>query len=120
MPANHHIFEDRLSCKDINMLKRTCDSEPDSLVRNDICEFNITITDTPFRFVLSADAVEQGGFPRSIRPDDGVDGTRLNFKADAFQRLHTTKRDRKSTRLNSSHVAISYAVICLNKKKLSH
>src|SRR5690625_5580264 len=26
--------------------------------------------------------------------------------------------DRKSTRLNSSHVAISYAVFCLQKKKL--
>src|SRR5690625_7845920 len=28
------------------------------------------------------------------------------------------ERDRKSTRLNSSHVAISYAVFCLKKKKL--
>src|SRR5437870_7734172 len=28
-----------------------------------------------------------------------------------------TVRDRKSTRLNSSHVAISYAVFCLKKKK---
>src|SRR5438874_5268601 len=27
-------------------------------------------------------------------------------------------QDRKSTRLNSSHVEISYAVFCLNKKKL--
>src|SRR3989442_8801293 len=27
------------------------------------------------------------------------------------------KRDRKSTRLNSSHVRISYAVFCLKKKK---
>src|SRR5699024_11903569 len=27
-------------------------------------------------------------------------------------------RDRKSTRLNSSHVSISYAVFCLNKKKI--
>src|SRR5690625_6513454 len=27
-------------------------------------------------------------------------------------------RDRKSTRLNSSHVAISYAVFCLKKKKV--
>src|SRR5690625_5434553 len=28
--------------------------------------------------------------------------------------------DRKSTRLNSSHVAISYAVFCLKKKKRHH
>src|SRR5207249_7174476 len=27
------------------------------------------------------------------------------------------QRDRKSTRLNSSHVSISYAVFCLKKKK---
>src|SRR5699024_11748148 len=27
------------------------------------------------------------------------------------------KQDRKSTRLNSSHVSISYAVFCLKKKK---
>src|SRR5690349_22492850 len=29
----------------------------------------------------------------------------------------TSCRDRKSTRLNSSHVEISYAVFCLKKKK---
>src|SRR5690625_6325056 len=29
----------------------------------------------------------------------------------------TTNKDRKSTRLNSSHVAISYAVFCLKNKK---
>src|SRR5438874_5502217 len=29
----------------------------------------------------------------------------------------TAMRDRKSTRLNSSHVEISYAVFCLKKKK---
>src|SRR5439155_3898682 len=28
------------------------------------------------------------------------------------------REDRKSTRLNSSHVAISYAVFCLKKKKM--
>src|SRR2546426_9013067 len=28
-----------------------------------------------------------------------------------------TRRDRKSTRLNSSHLVISYAVFCLKKKK---
>src|SRR5207253_5620537 len=31
-------------------------------------------------------------------------------------RKSTDSRDRKSTRLNSSHVAISYAVFCLKKK----
>src|SRR5438874_10702803 len=29
----------------------------------------------------------------------------------------SVRRDRKSTRLNSSHVEISYAVFCLKKKK---
>src|SRR5690349_23937529 len=29
-------------------------------------------------------------------------------------------KDRKSTRLNSSHVEISYAVFCLKKKKLTN
>src|SRR5262245_62615241 len=30
----------------------------------------------------------------------------------------STKRDRKSTRLNSSHLGISYAVFCLKKNKI--
>src|SRR5699024_10291778 len=30
--------------------------------------------------------------------------------------IHWTNPDRKSTRLNSSHVSISYAVFCLKKK----
>src|SRR5690625_6632861 len=33
--------------------------------------------------------------------------------------LKAYQADRKSTRLNSSHVAISYAVLCLIKKKLN-
>src|SRR5690625_6594442 len=33
-----------------------------------------------------------------------------------FQLKPIEKTDRKSTRLNSSHVAISYAVFCLKKK----
>src|SRR5437773_9722387 len=30
------------------------------------------------------------------------------------------RKDRKSTRLNSSHITISYAVFCLKKKKKNH
>src|SRR2546430_13441887 len=33
---------------------------------------------------------------------------------------HDAARDRKSTRLNSSHSQISYAVFCLKKKKKKH
>src|SRR5690606_39493641 len=33
--------------------------------------------------------------------------------------LPRVTRDRKSTRLNSSHVKISYAVFCLKKKKIN-
>src|SRR2546429_3892693 len=33
------------------------------------------------------------------------------------ERVHRGKPDRKSTRLNSSHGYISYAVFCLKKKK---
>src|SRR2546426_6762486 len=32
---------------------------------------------------------------------------------------HFVFRDRKSTRLNSSHLVISYAVFCLKKKKIN-
>src|SRR5258705_1283315 len=38
-------------------------------------------------------------------------------KAAASGRGIPVKRDRKSTRLNSSHLGISYAVFCLKKKK---
>src|SRR2546422_7713070 len=34
--------------------------------------------------------------------------------------VNGTARDRKSTRLNSSHGYISYAVFCLKKKKKAH
>src|SRR5690348_17872695 len=35
----------------------------------------------------------------------------------ATRRRARSRRDRKSTRLNSSHPSISYAVFCLKKKK---
>src|SRR5207253_6762005 len=44
----------------------------------------------------------------------GIDG---RSRAAVIER--SRERDRKSTRLNSSHVAISYAVFCLKKKKIS-
>src|SRR5687768_18606422 len=41
------------------------------------------------------------------------------LKNDAFHEfIHACEPDRKSTRLNSSHGYISYAVFCLKKKKI--
>src|SRR5690606_42117035 len=41
----------------------------------------------------------------------------LLHKRYSFQKHRCFWKDRKSTRLNSSHVKISYAVFCLKKKK---
>src|SRR5690348_17769457 len=44
--------------------------------------------------------------------------TELNVSADFYMNsLVQDAEDRKSTRLNSSHPSISYAVFCLKKKK---
>src|SRR5688572_32628813 len=42
---------------------------------------------------------------------------RLRLSCARIRLPSPTKRDRKSTRLNSSHSQISYAVFCLKKKK---
>src|SRR5690606_41279573 len=43
----------------------------------------------------------------------------LKMSSTEAEKLHGYLQDRKSTRLNSSHVKISYAVFCLKKKKVS-
>src|SRR5258705_4595108 len=40
----------------------------------------------------------------------------VDVDRDGLPDLYVTDRDRKSTRLNSSHLGISYAVFCLKKK----
>src|SRR5690625_6819170 len=42
------------------------------------------------------------------------------LKLTEINKVTAIELDRKSTRLNSSHVAISYAVFCLKKKKKSN
>src|SRR5689334_24850875 len=41
----------------------------------------------------------------------------IRSRAEAFANGVGDRQDRKSTRLNSSHSSISYAVFCLKKKK---
>src|SRR5690554_7785879 len=52
--------------------------------------------------------MENGGFVQFFRQSAG------NYTEDTLVALE----DRKSTRLNSSHVRISYAVFCLKKKTI--
>src|SRR5436853_1255102 len=64
----------------------------------------------------------RGRLERALAPQHGIDRFRNEgaippaegamLAEEARQRL-----DRKSTRLNSSHLGISYAVFCLKKKK---
>src|SRR3712207_7944119 len=55
--------------------------------------------------------------PAAARPDlRAVPQPRARLHAG---RRHRLRRDRKSTRLNSSHANISYAVFCLKKKNES-
>src|SRR5256885_4087102 len=55
-----------------------------------------------------------GELPPHVRPRDGPGGARSRAKA---VKSRYPEADRKSTRLNSSHLVISYAVFCLKKKK---
>src|SRR5438874_13637482 len=57
-------------------------------------------------------------------PDHAAHGLRRPGRGGGRRRVRPAplpvadaRRDRKSTRLNSSHVEISYAVFCLKKKK---
>src|SRR5207247_11081247 len=56
------------------------------------------------------------GEGRSVGSDEAALGGQ-HRQLEAIGRAHLVEQDRKSTRLNSSHEWISYAVFCLKKKK---
>src|SRR2546427_5991172 len=56
------------------------------------------------------DAAPDGGTAPAVRPAHAA-------AQGAYRACAARQRDRKSTRLNSSHSQISYAVFCLKKKK---
>src|SRR5947209_17203952 len=66
---------------------------------------------------LDSDCVVPGGdvdHGRNVRAPAGGDHLERVLRGGGGSR---EERDRKSTRLNSSHANISYAVFCLKKKK---
>src|SRR5438309_8750881 len=56
-----------------------------------------------------------GGLFRAVHTVKGMAAT-MGY-ARVTDLAHRAEKDRKSTRLNSSHSSISYAVFCLKKKK---
>src|SRR5439155_23394579 len=63
-------------------------------------------------------AVEPQVRPVGVQDRDRIEACRTRALEEADRQHHAcfNSIDRKSTRLNSSHVAISYAVFCLKKK----
>src|SRR5262245_44631058 len=71
------------------------------------------------KIVLVGDADLDAGVAR-LNKDGSLDTT---FSGDGRRKYKwgsLSRADRKSTRLNSSHLGISYAVFCLKKKKCIH
>src|SRR2546429_5079832 len=60
-----------------------------------------------------------GGFTHRACPALGL-ATKERYTKTCALYPRSQKRDRKSTRLNSSHGYISYAVFCLKKKKTKY
>src|SRR2546426_5358666 len=73
---------------------------------------------TLFRSVAAAFRLDLVDDTRRADRPDQYPGDRTLSACFHFPRTgRSSRRDRKSTRLNSSHLVISYAVFCLKKKK---
>src|SRR5436309_11770011 len=72
----------------------------------------------PYTTLFRSVRREHRGVRGGLVDDVAAEQRRTNDAGDGVHRVaHAEAADRKSTRLNSSHVKISYAVFCLKKKK---
>src|SRR2546426_5962414 len=80
--------------------------------------FNDTATTEIYTLSLhDALPISRHPLPSRRRHGGGAAGGHGGADRNARRRCPRARRDRKSTRLNSSHLVISYAVFCLKKKK---
>src|SRR3989442_3953912 len=84
----------------------------------------LTGTTTAYAFLTGRNFAASYGYDAASNRTGFTDpeGGATAFVYDTLNRLQTltppAALDRKSTRLNSSHVRISYAVFCLKKKQI--
>src|SRR2546426_7484235 len=72
---------------------------------------------TLFRSQRGEAAAEPGSARRELPPARSARATSSSAMVTCSTSRSAAAGDRKSTRLNSSHLVISYAVFCLKKKK---
>src|SRR5256885_6363481 len=98
------VFSDTMLCRSLNLFfffNDTATTEIYTLSLHDALPIS-----EKFARLLSAFVINGcGGARRSLRAGGKITGEGAD------------REDRKSTRLNSSHLVISYAVFCLKKKK---
>src|SRR5207302_8760403 len=71
----------------------------------------------PYTTLFRSIRAGSSSYPAGSRAAPATGTIRAKTRARRAHQLHAQPRpDRKSTRLNSSHVKISYAVFCLKKK----
>src|SRR2546426_5144083 len=71
----------------------------------------------PYTTLFRSSFPGRRGVPRRPRARERQGAHTRASAAAAARRRPSRNADRKSTRLNSSHLVISYAVFCLKKKK---
>src|SRR2546426_1665655 len=116
--AESNISRDRLGKIDLTSWRYTAEGMPGGVM----LQIGIHYTDV-LEYLLGPVKAVSGRFVRLVLPGDNPDVASLvlEHESGALSTLNASyasaSEDRKSTRLNSSHLVISYAVFCLKKKK---
>src|SRR3712207_3152365 len=92
-------------------------AQPAAVVKAAKAVFTLTTFKKDGSLLASSHGVFVGNNGEAITLWNPLKGADKAVIIDANGNKHNVERDRKSTRLNSSHANISYAVFCLKKKK---
>src|SRR5207245_10409211 len=107
-PSSHHL----ISC-----FQQPAITQIYTLSLHDALPISVEIEAMRLALRHKEDLAHLGTIQDSITLQQGVSFGAVWTVYQVARRLGIAKADRKSTRLNSSHGSISYAVFCLKKKK---